>query len=169
MTNILSFLDAYEKQSDHPLRNAEIPEEYSLSIPLPTLRFGVPAYAGYSSPASRSPKNPTRQSPPAQWWLLDAVSGRLLLFAACRIYPFTDQTFAEFTHPVPALSMEEMEADWEQFTRLMEELAPLFLSGVDAEKQSRQALAEGFPKNFPEPLLLQYHALAPDFFTWLDK
>ncbi len=169
MSTFISFTAAQEKQDNHPVRDAEIPIEHTLSIPMPTLRFKSPAYAGFSSPTTVTPRDPIVQGAPRHWWLLDAVSGRLILFAACRIYPFAETAFAEFTYPEVTQAADEMEADWERVLQRMEELAPAFFSGQEADAKSRKALADGLSNNFPEPLLAQYQALAPDFFAWLTQ
>src|SRR5437764_15393128 len=86
-TKWLSYSDIRQKQRNSSLRQAEIPVEHAVSLPIPTLRFGSPVYAGFASPALRQPEQPMRQGAPDRWWAVDARSGHLALYALATVVP----------------------------------------------------------------------------------
>src|SRR5215471_18837736 len=72
------------------LRTTDIPVGYLLSLPLPTRRCGRPGYALFASATSRRPGEPRQQQAPDRWFVIDAVTGHLLIYALTTVLPFGD-------------------------------------------------------------------------------
>jgi len=152
--------------AQHPVRRAELPIGYETSLPLPTKRFGRPAYAGFAGPAEVAPGGPLWLGAPDRWWAIDAAEPRLVLYALTRTVPFSAiDPAAEVLIPVPGRTYEQAEEDLAVLTELMTPAAEAFFGpGAPPEPD----LAAVLRSVLPEPALDWYRALAPDFFAWLD-
>ena len=168
-TKWLSYSDIRQRQRNSPLRQAEIPVEHAVSLPMPTLRFGIPVYAGFASPAQRQPQQPMRQGAPDRWWAVDARSGHLLLYANVTIVTIApDAHWETVTLPPVECSVGELRQGLAQIEEKMNGLVPVFFAGQAGDKADREALATALLKILPDPLIPQYRAVAPDFFAWLE-
>jgi hypothetical protein len=165
----LTYQQAREQQRTHPVRVAEVPVEHAVSLPLPSLRFGVPAYAQFAAPALRSPDHPQQQGPPDRWWVLDARSGRLVVYALMSAVPFAvGASFGAVTLPPFGCSLDELRKRHAELDDLLGALSPLFLTGRPGEPAARKHARELLETVVRAPLLDRYRALAPDFFSWLE-
>lgn len=154
--------------ANHPVRHSDVPLEYFLSFPIPTMRWPRPGYAGFAAAASRRPGRPLRLATPDRWWLL--APDRRLLLAFCRtdIVPFADLDIEMVSATTTRGSAEETDQDVTVYTELMGDAAPLFLAGERADPELRSDLAEAFTAVVPPEIVPWYRALTPDFFTWLE-
>ncbi len=150
----------------HPLRLSEVPVEFEVSFPVPTRRFGPPAYAWFAGPCVRRPDGPAEHAPPDRWWAIDAATGRLLVYALAAVHPFADLPAAPVVVPVPPRSVADQRAAVERLEAALTAAATAFFAGLpDA---TRPALREAVGAVLPDGLRPTYRALAPDFFDWLD-
>jgi hypothetical protein len=167
-TSFLSYSKLRERLKQHCLMLEEVPTEASLSLPLPTLRFGVPGWAQFSAAAARLPGHPVVQDPPNRWWVVDARHGRMVLYALTSAYPFAaDQAWQAETLPRIQASLAEYKAQLAEVEKQLETLAPLFFTGQLVEITIRQQFLKALLAYLPAPLHPQYRALVPDFFEWL--
>jgi hypothetical protein len=165
----MSMTEVSQRQRTHPLRLAEVPVEHAISLPLPTRRWGAPAYACFAAPAVRRPENPPQQSPPDRWWAMGAKNGRLLAYALCQAVPFADSSgWCTVTLPEVGLSLAELRQALADLEAQVTRLAPVFFNGERGDLAARKALSESLERCLPAPLLPQYRALVPDFFAWLE-
>jgi hypothetical protein len=149
---------------------SEVPVEHSVSLPLPTQRWGEPSYAFFASPALRRPGQPVEQGAPDRWWAMSAQGGRIVIYALSKTVPFADSVnWGTVTLPSVSLTIEELKYALKNIEDLLNELAPSFFAGEVGNTQTRRALAAALLEHLPDPLLPQYRALAPDFFSWLSK
>src|SRR5215470_12331995 len=88
--HLLSFSQIRERQKTHPLRQSEVPVEHAVSLPLPTKRWGEPAYAFFASPAFRIPGKPVEQGPPDRWWAVKAHGGAIMIYALWSVVRYTE-------------------------------------------------------------------------------
>ena len=164
---ILSYSELRERQKTHYLRQYEIPVEHSLSWPVPTLRWGIPAYAYFASPAQRVLGKPLVLSAPDRWWLIDARNGHLLLYALTRVQPFGGTEWPDVEFPAVQRNMAEQKILLASLEEHMAVAADKFLSGGELSSLEQIDLKAAFAALIPNSLAAQYHALAPDFFEWL--
>jgi hypothetical protein len=151
------------------LRQAEIPVEHAISLPLPTKRLPDPGYVFFASPAIRSPKEPIEQGAPDRWWVVDARNGRLMIYALWKVMPFDRSvSWTTQTLPIPVQTLEEQQAALESIESLIDTLAVAFFTNEAGEQAMRKALLEALETFLPAPLLPQYRTFAPDFFAWLE-
>jgi len=168
-TKWLAYSDIRQRQRNSPLRQAEIPIEHAVSLPMPTLRFGTPVYASFASPAHRQPQQPMQQGAPDRWWAVDATSGHLVLYAMVTAVPIiAGADWTTVTLPTVERSVEELRQTLAQIEEQMNALAPAFFAGEAADASARAALAQSLQAILPDPLLPQYRAMASDFFHWLE-
>lgn len=168
--SFISYRDIRQRMHRHALRQTEIPTEHEVSLPLPTCRWGPPAFAFFASPALRQPGLPAQQSPPDRWWALQAHGGQLLVYSLFNIIPFApgvQWTTAEIPPPAPSVAaIRQMLTDIEDMADV---LTPDFFRGAPGDAETRRALIKVFKQFVPEPIIEQYRALAPDFCTWLER
>jgi hypothetical protein len=164
----MSYSDVQKWFQQHPLRQTEIPIEHAVSLPLPTLRWGEPAFAFFAAPAERLAGGPSRQGAPDRWWAFRAKGGQVLVYALTHVVAFGPGDWQPET-VLPAadnvVALRRMVLDIEQ---MMDVLVPEFFAGNPGDSEVRQALAGVFSRFVSSPLMDRYHALAPDFFTWLE-
>jgi hypothetical protein len=165
----LSYQTMVSRQRTGALRQSEIPTEHAVSVALPTKRWGDPAYAYFASPALRTPAQPMRQGAPDRWWLIDAHSGRLIIYALWKIFPFAQGVdWPTVALPEVTLDISALEEKMQTLSLLIDVLAPAFFADKPEDRATKQALVELLTVILPAPLLPQYHALTPDFFSWLN-
>jgi hypothetical protein len=64
--------------------------------------------------------------------------------------------------------LEQQRAAHDRLAGSLDRLAPLFFKGEPGPPEERKELADALAAMIPEPLALQYRALVPDFFAWLE-
>lgn len=153
----------------HPLILEEITTSHAVSLPLPTLRWRLPAWVQWAAPAVRSPGSPVVQAPPDQWWAVDAIHGRMILFAKVEVWPIPGtQDWKPETLPTLGISLAEYKARLAGVEQRLASLAPLFLSSRPADLADKAACLAALQLYLPVPLQHQYRAIAADFFEWLE-
>lgn len=165
---LLAFSDVRQELGAHRLRLAEIPIAHSLSLPLPTLRWGSPAYAFFATARLRRPERAQIAIPPDSWGLLDPQNGHLLLYARWATLPILSGVDA--TRLVPATAHGEFAALQQEeaaLTSLLDRASSAYLGGQDVDRHTRHALVTRFARLADENLVPYYQALVPDFFRWL--
>lgn len=165
--SFLPYIDAVSGSRKGATRQVEIPIGHAVSLPLPTRRFGIPAYAAFASPAIREPEKPLHQAPPDRWWLLDARSGVVALFAMCGIHHFANESFVPVVLPQPVGTIAELRQQLNDIQSDLGMLAPQFFSGKDGQPEVRERLHAALKARIPDALWGQYEALVPDFLAWL--
>ncbi len=152
------------------LRRLEIPNEHAVSLPLPTKRWGEPAYAFFASPARRRPRQPMEQAPPDMWWAISAVDARLLIYAASSILPYAkDEGWKRVTLPRDTRTLDQAKNDISVIERSIDDLAPAFFEGDRGSESVRHTLIQALVQHVPDLLMPQYLTLVPDFFEWLKS
>lgn len=165
----LSYRELLRRQSIHAMRESEVPSEHAISLGLPTRRWLRPGYAFFASPAVRRPGTPPRQHPPDRWWVLDARTGHLIVYALAVAIPFTDAAGWEVvTLPDLSLDVYEQRDRHARLAELMDRVAPSFFRGESGSVDDRKGLADALAALIPGSLTPQYRALVPEFFSWLD-
>jgi hypothetical protein len=166
---LLTYGELIKRQRVHVLRVSEVPTDHAVSLGLPTRRWLGAGYAFFASPALRRPADPIEQHPPDRWWVLDAHTGHLLVYALSGVLPFADgQKWDMVRLPRTNLSMDQQRAAYARLSEQLDRLAPLFFKGENAAAAERKALADALAAAIPAPVLPQYRALVPDFFAWLE-
>lgn len=164
----MSYKKIRQIQSSFELRKSEIPIEYSLSLPLPTLRWGKAGYASFACNTLRIPGVPTEQNPPDIWWLINAVNRRLLLYAHFDVLPYVrDVDWHPVILPKVQFTIAQLKEQLNYIEILLDQLAPKFFSDIFATQEDRSNFTNAFSGYIPSPLLPFYETLVPDFFDWL--
>jgi len=152
----------------------EVPVEFAKSIPLPTLRWGQPAWAVFASPALRLPGHARLQGPPKYYTVISAyVTGeepQLLLHSRTDAAPLTDDTLSEVSLPNAAFSLEEVKGAAIALQPLLDAAAKAFFAGStpgDSADLRKQTIRQ-FRVLVPFMLWPHYAALVPDFWSWLS-
>jgi hypothetical protein len=154
----------------HLLRAAEVPLNNFVSEPLPTVRWSLPAYAGFAGPATGiSPEAPAYGTPDC-YWGIGAEDGRLVVYARVEAIPFAPSLpegplIVQGTGRSLSAALE----DRRLFGELMTAAAPAFFSGENGDSIVRGDLAEVLGQVLPSELMPWYRAFAPDFFEWLER
>jgi hypothetical protein len=169
---LLSYREHRAQERKSPLFQREVPLEHYKSLPLPTLRWGGPAFAAFACPARRAPRRPLVVNAPDRWWATSAHGGRLQVYAVVAALPFTDTGLsASVTIESPAaartVSLADQKRHLETVEVLLDAAAAAFFAGKAATAETGAALAEALRLVIPEPLEGYYRALAPDFYSWL--
>jgi hypothetical protein len=170
-THWLSYAQARERQRSQALRQSDVPIEHAVSLPLPTRRWGDGGYAQFAAPCSRAPDRPTVQSPPDRWWVFDAKSGHLIVYALTSAIAFPADSASQFTS-VELLPMKEsiaaMRDSLAVLDTVMEHIVRDFFHGHPGDPEARRHVAALLSAVVPTALIPRYRALVPDFFVWLD-
>ena len=165
---LLPYQQIYKQMQTHPIRQTEIPIEHSITLPLPTNRWKVPAYAFFASPVIRTPSVEPEQAPPDMWWITDAYTGRLLLYSKWSIMPFIDNVeWQSQKLPTVTKDVSIMQKQIEELIILMNTTISGFFGHKDVRDSTRSATLELLLDYIPEPITEQYNSLVPDFFEWL--
>jgi hypothetical protein len=145
---------------------AEVPTEYFVSLPLPTLRCGAPGYACFAAPALYADSRTTVDTPDL-WWVSDSAGRHMLLFAWFTAYPFGEIAAGRQKLTPVAATMDEVRSQEDAINALMSEAAPVFFAGDPGRGELRLNLATALGKALAPEITPWYRALAPDFFAWL--
>jgi hypothetical protein len=162
-----TYTEIWQRLARNVLLQAEVPVEYSVSLPLPTKRFGQDAYASFASPTQRGPGLPTVQGAPSRWWASDRFGRHLLIYALTAVQAFADTRWEAVTLPRVTRSIAELREEQSTIALLMDSATSAFFAGEPGEPRARRALWEALDVHIPAALVPQYQALAPDFFAWL--
>lgn len=169
MTDLLPYFEIRKRLQVHPLILEEISTSHAVSLPLPTLRWGLPAWLQWAAPAVRRPGSPVIHSPPDQWWAVDAVHGRMILFAKVAVWPIPGtQDWEPETLPTMGISLMGYKAQLAGAEQCLASLAPVFLTRQSGEPAEKAAGLAALRVYLPVPLQRQYRAIAADFFDWLE-
>jgi hypothetical protein len=154
----------------HPVRRADVPVQHALSLPVPTRRWGRPAWAGFAGAAHRVPDRPLRLAVPDRWWALLADRPRLLAYNLTAAAPFTDAALTPVEVDHRDRTVTDLREDLRQLDELMDAVAPAFLADRAGRELAEPCgdLAEVFSAYVTAAALGWYRALAPDFFGWLE-
>jgi hypothetical protein len=168
--HLMNYSELRERQKSNVLTRSEVPIEHAVSLPLPTLKWGEPAYAFFAAPALRSPDAPMQQSAPDRWWVLAAHGGRLMIYALSKAIPFpSSEIFEAVTLPKLSMTRDELRQSLKTMEDLLDALVPQFFAQEAGDEVMRQNLAAMMSELLPKPLQPQYRALVADFFAWLEK
>lgn len=166
--NYLPYEEITALENSPLFRSFGFPMEYSISIPMPTLRWVSPAYAYFASPTRRVPGQLKVQSAPAFWWAIDARTALLMFYVPYQFMSFApDQYWEPVTLHWKSQSSVEIEAGMAALPALITQAAPLFFTNQPGDPALRQKLSDTLDLIIPEGLLPEYKALVPDFFKWL--
>jgi hypothetical protein len=166
---LLAYGRARKEFTVHPIRRAEIPVEYFISLLMPTRRWTAPGYAGFAAPARRAPGRPLTLHAPDRWWALSAVHGSLLAYGLVAAVPFAAGFGPDpVTLPAATRSVAGIEEDLQVIDEMMEQAGPAFFAGETAAATLRGDLFEAIRGHVTDEVLPWYQALAPDFFGWLQ-
>jgi hypothetical protein len=164
---IINYAEFRQQQYTHFLYQYEIPTEYYVSLPMPTRRFGTPAYVLFSSPSSAHPGQLVSVDVPQMWWTIDAQRAKILLYAQTNILPFSKQKFERCTLPKVDRSLDEQEALLQTLENLLTEAANIFFQNETVEINLQTSLRENLRSYLPQVIFPLYQAISPDFFEWL--
>lgn len=169
MTEPMPYARVRKEFANHPVRFAEVPVEHFLSLPVPTMRWQRPGFAGFACPATRSPGQPQRVGAPDRWWALQAHRARLLGYGLVAAIPLSAQRFEPVTVDRRDRSVAELEEDLGLLAELMDGAVAPFLAGERGDETARGDLREVFTAAVTPSVLPWYQALAPDFLAWLEN
>jgi hypothetical protein len=166
---LLAYAEARTALERHPVRSHDVPIEFTVSLAVPSTRWGAPAYAVFAGASGRRPGEPRRLSVPDRWWALDARSGQLVVFARTTVLPFSDADLGgpvELT-PTGRTAREQLGAI-AALSELMDHAVPDFFAAVAPDPTFATDLRHHWEAVVPAATAAWYRALAPDFFHWLD-
>ncbi len=168
--HLIGYTELRERQKSHVLIRSEVPTEHAISLPLPTLSWGEPAFAFFAAPALRRPDEPMQQGAPDRWWVMGAHGGRLLVYALCKAVPFpSGGRFEGVTLPRLTIARDELRQSLKAVETSLDTLAPHFFAHEPGDELQRKQLGAMLAELLPKPLQPQYRALVPDFFSWLES
>lgn len=159
---LLSIEEISQALSHHGVISHELPMEWELSLPLPTLLPGRPAYTWFACPASRRPGQPLRLSPPDRRFTLDAVNARLLLYDTGE---WLKPDWQPVTLTPSPKSRIELAADFKNVVQVLNGAAQALFAHQTSPAGARTALTAYLN---PE-MLPWYQTLAPDLWQWLGS
>lgn len=172
MTNsrsLLGYADVQKWLQQHPLRQTEIPTEHAVSLPMPTRRWGEPAYSFFACPAERRPGQPPRHDAPDRWWVFSAKGGQVLIYTLSRFFSFAGgQRWDTITVSPASESVVVLQQMVQDIRQMMDAVIPAFFADTEGDAEIRAALHGVLVRFLSPPLLAQYRALAPDYFQWLE-
>lgn len=152
----------------HPVLAGEIPTGHSRSLPLPTLGFAGPAYAGFAGPALRRPGRPLRLGTPDRWWVVSATEQSMLVYARTAVVPFPARLPDGPVEVANGRSLAAAREDLAVLDELLDAAVPEFFAGGTADPAARAALREQLAAVAGAGTVPWYRALVPDFFAWLE-
>jgi hypothetical protein len=155
--------------AEHPVRYAEVPVEHAISLPIPTLRWSLPSFAGFAGPAVRAPARPLRLAPPDRWWALHAEGRPLIGYNLVSALPFSDDLGSdEAIVDRAGRSLTDLEEDLQVLNHLMDQAAAPFFAGSEIDAATGSDLLEVLTTHVTVAVVSWYRRLAPDFFQWLE-
>jgi hypothetical protein len=165
----LTLAEVMERQKTHWLRQAEVPIEHYVSIPLPTTRWAGAGYACYAAPALRRRGEPTSVSPPTHWWVVAANGGHLVVYALYAAVPYAqDLPAGPEIMRAPAGSIAEIKDQIAEIGELAEKLVPQFFAGQPGDADRRLRLAALLQSHMPGRVGEWQRALTPEFWAFLE-
>lgn len=167
MELIIKYSEFRKRQHSHFLHQYEIPTNYYISLPMPTRRFGVPAYVFFACPTSIRPGQPVNVDKPEMWGAIDAQKGKILLYAQTKVLPFSKQQFEKCIFPKISQSVEDQEALLHSLENVLTEAANLFFHNKAIDANLQVSLKEILGSYLPQIIFPFYQAVSPDFFEWL--
>lgn len=157
------------RQQMQRIRSIEVPVEFAVSLPMPTLRWGTAAFAHFAAPAIREPEGPTTQASPDRWWMIDARNAHLIVYALCDVVAFATNTkFDRAIIHSEGVTIEHIRERHQQLDQAMNDVVPQFFAGQAGAQDSRRHVAALLVAVIPQSLMPIYRSLTPDFFNWLD-
>jgi hypothetical protein len=151
------------------LRLSEIPVEHVVSLPLPTMRWGIFGYAAFASNITRIPGKVVEQDPPDRWWVINAYNGKLIIYSLYEAVSFSQDIIRT---PVlisrDKLSINELEERLDTIEMLIDVLASDFSAHEAGDPKHRSVLLSALNDYLPKSIVPQYRSLTPDFFAWLE-
>ncbi|HWQ46031.1 MAG TPA: hypothetical protein VN376_04145 [Longilinea sp.] len=158
---IMTIEEISQALSHHGVISHELPMEWELSLPLPTLLPGRPAYTWFACPASRKPGHPLHLSPPDRRFTLDATNARLLLYDTGE---WLKPGWQAVTLTPSPKGRAELTTDFQNVVSVLNNAAQALFT-----RQSPPAGAQAALTNYLNPEMLPwYQALAPDLWQWLE-
>ena len=171
----LRYATVRQLTNTHSIRQGEVPTEYFVSLPLPTLRFALPAYACFAAASSRKvpPVGSTEQleitqQRPDRWWLFSARSEQLLQYAQCQLTDFTDNPLPEHITFTDSRKLSDVRQLMKTFDQLMENVVVSFFNQSPVDPSLRQDLLTTLNELIIPEQLPVYASLVPDFFAYLS-
>lgn len=150
-------------------RESEVPSGYAVSLALPTRRWFGPGFAYFASPATRRPGEPVQQKSPDRWWVVDAHTGRVIAYALVAAIPFHEGLpWGDVQWTASSASIPQQRDAYERLAIVIDRIAPFFFRGETLPSAERKALTDVLAELIPAALMVQYRALVPDFFSWLE-
>lgn len=168
LAHLVPYLQVRKEFLDHPVRHTEVPVEHAISLPVPTLRWSLPGYAGFAGPATRTPGQPLRLGIPDRWWALHAEHRGLIGYGLTAALPFAALGADPVLVDRSGRSVADAHEDLQLLDELMDQAAASFLASSAADGALRNDLLEALTTNVTDPVLPWYRAFAPDFFSWLE-
>ena len=166
LKNILSVEEVSISLSKNAIARTEIPNEWELSLPMPTLQFQRPAFFWFACPAERHPHRPLRLFPPDRWFALDAFTSKLLYFNAWE--PPLKNNFEKWHAidlPISELTREETKKEFDILINGLNLLTFSYFNNQPINISIFHLLIDYLdPQTIP-----WYRNLAPDFWNWLEK
>jgi len=166
LKKILSIEEISNMLSNNAIARTELPIEWELSLPMPTLRLFKPAYVWFANPTERHPGKPLRLFPPDRWFALDASNGQLLDFNAWEAPLKTiKESWHEFDLQISDLKREEAINEFNNLIEVLNYLTLSFFSNQHTMVSKVKVITE-----YLDPLTLPwYRYIAPDFWNWLES
>lgn len=166
---ILTYSDLRQRERSLELHKTEMPIEHDKSLPMPSLRWGLPLYACFASPALLRPGQPKEVGAPDRWWLVDAQHGRLLLYARWQVLPYAQNVqWKSVILPLEKRTIAELKTLISQIEQLLNTAVPVFFAGSFLDQPTRTALLAALHAYIPVPIWAYYQTLTPDFFAWMQ-
>ena len=165
---LLTFSEVLARWRAHPLRQSEIPIEHEVSLPIPTKRWGEPAYVFFAAPGVREKGRRSQTGAPDRWWAIAAHGGRVLAYALLDVVPLVDvpRSEREAAAGSPATVAEHRQR-LSTIEALMDTLALAFFEGRQPDEALKGTLATTLAAHVGAERLDGYRAFAPDFMAWL--
>jgi hypothetical protein len=159
-TKIMTIEEINQALSHHSVISHELPLQWELSLPMPTLLPGRPAYTWFACPASHKPGQPLQLLPPDRRFTLDASNARLLVYDTGE---WRKPNWHTLTLPQNNKSRAELIADFQKVAQALNSAAQAFFLHQETPAGVYLALMAYL---IPD-ILPWYQALAPNFWQWL--
>lgn len=166
LMQLLSIEEISNILSNNAVVKTQVPIEWELSLPMPTLRLFKPAYIWFANPTERHPGKPLRLFPPDRWFALEASTGQLLEY---NTWEAPLKMKKDSWHPIdlPICDITREEAI-NEFNNLIEDLNGLTLSFFS--NQSSMASKMYSITEYLDPRTIPWYGyVAPDFWNWLKS
>src|SRR3954469_17510859 len=160
-TRLSTYTEIRDRVRTNSIRMNEIPLEHTVSFPIPTKKWGgMPGYAFFASPNTRKPNEPSEQGAPDRWWVIDALSGKTIVYALFRAVPFdAESKWTSVQLPLVGVTVAEVQQRQKELDSLMDELAPKFFNDEDVTVDKRRELLNVLTENISAPVMEQYRSI----------